>query len=290
MSNALDDDTQSPPRNGGHRQSDSGSLESGALELVERVTGATPTRARFLSPRDGKKNLVLSYRVADERLVLKIYRQDLRYTVQALKNAIPRYLTHAFTLRSLPRARVRAELAGVEGFREAGFATFEVVAQPRHDALVFRYTEGRHLKEILRARRDPRVARAYVERVAHDLAQRQRLALERRDLRMVHPSPRVQHVWVRPDDSFVYYDFEDRVNPSLRIEQALANEVECFFFYLLRLRETADPATIDAAREALGAEPIERWGRERERRHLWRFSGSARRRRDVYPRVVERAR
>jgi hypothetical protein len=263
--------------------------EPEARRLVCEVTGATaePIKAFFLSPPDGKKNAVVSYVTDEGKFVLKIYRQDVRYTVQAMKNVVPRYFTRAFTVRSLAPARVRAELAGIAGFREAGFQTFEVVERPRRDALVFRNLPGADLKTILRERADPQVARAFVERVARDLARRQAIALERRDLRMVHPSPRVQHVWVQPDGSFVYYDFEDRVNPGLRIERALANEVECFFFYLLRLEETADPATIALAREALDGAPMQRWRDEREKRRGWRFSGSARRRRGVYPAVLD---
>ena len=243
------------------------------------------TRARFLSPTDAKKNLVVAYHADGEKLVLKVYRQSFRYTLQAMKNPLSRHFSRAFTIRSLAPTRVRAELDGIEGFRLAGFRTFEVVARPRRDALVFRHERGEPLRDVLRREQDVDVARGYVARMGRDLERRQALACERGDLRMIHPAPRLQHVWLLPDDSFLYYDFEDRVNPALRIEEAAAMETENFFFYLLRTKETSDAETIRIARDAVGDAVMERWSAHDAAR-VHGVSGSARRRKWVLPAVL----
>ena len=260
-----------------------------AAAFVRGVLGRDDiVRARFLSPTDAKKNLVVVYHRDGEKLVLKVYRQSFRYTLQAMKNPLSRHFSRAFTIRSLAPTRVRAELDGIEGFRLAGFRTFEVVAQPRRDALVFRHEPGEPLRDVLRREQDVEAARRYVARMARDLARRQAIACERSDLRMIHPAPRLQHVWLMPDDSFLYYDFEDRVNPALRIEEAAAMEAENFFFYLLRTKETADAETIRIARDAVGDAVMKRWSAHDSTR-VHGVSGSARRRRWVLPAVLGKA-
>lgn len=265
----------------------SGPLDEEALRVVRRALGDVggPARARYLARPGTKKNIAIAYESRGERFVLKLYRQDLRYAAGAVKNPFPRYGSRAFTLRSLATTRLRAELDGIAGFREAGLETFEVVARPLRNALVFRYEEGSTLRDVLRAEPEPARRRHLVSRLARDLAQRQRTAAARNDLRMIHPAPRVHHAWVRPGGAFAYYDFEDRVNPSLRVAEALAHEVESFFYHLMRLRVTADASTVAAARDALGEEPWERWREERARRPLWWLSGSARRRRQTWEEV-----
>jgi hypothetical protein len=254
--------------------------------LVATVCGLPNVAgAELLSPPGAKKNVVVGYRHAGDDLVLKVYRQALRYTIQALKNPLSRWISRAFTLRSLARTRVRAELDGIAGFRLAGLRTFDVVAWPRSNALVFRREAGEPLRDLLRERADPRVSRRYVERLGADLRRRQAIACQRNDLRMVHPAPRLQHAWLRPDDTLLYYDFEDRVNPVLRVVEAAAMETESVFFDLLRLPETADPATVEVARQAVGTEVIDRWEEESTRRRLG-LSGSARRRCQVLDTVL----
>lgn len=258
-----------------------------AAAFVRQVVGRDDVvRARFLSPTDAKKNLVVVYRADGEKRVLKVYRQSFRYTLQAMKNPLSRHFSRAFTIRSLAPTRVRAELDGIEGFRLAGFRTFEVVSRPRRDALVFRHEPGEPLRDVLRRAQDVEAARRYVARMGGDLDRRQAIACERSDLRMIHPAPRLQHVWLLPDDSFLYYDFEDRVNPALRIDEAAAMETENFFFYLLRCKETADLETIRVARDAVGEAVMARW-QAHDALRVHGVSGSARRRRWVLPAVLE---
>ncbi len=260
-----------------------------ALAVVRAIGGigaeGGDLRARYLSPPDAKKNFVIACRVGDERFVLKVYRQSLRYTLQVLKNPLSRHFSRAFTIRSLAATRVRAELDGIAGFSLAGLRTFEVVARPRRTALLFRHEAGEPLRDVLLREDDTALSRRWVERVAGDLSRRQSLACERDDLRMIHPAPRLQHAWVLPGDELLYYDFEDRVNPALRVREAAAMELENFFFYLLRCPATADAGTIDVARGAVGADALERWTSHAERRRS-ALSGSARRRKDVLAAVL----
>lgn len=271
---------------GSRSQAGASSASAEAAAVVADVAGVRDVAAaHFLSPTDAKKNLVVAYRVGDERFVLKVYRQALRYTLQALKNPLSRHVSRAFTIRSLAATRVQAELDGIHGFRLAGLRTFDVVDRPRRDALVFRREDGEPLRDRLLRERDPELARRYVARVALDLRRRHEMACRRDDLRMIHPAPRLQHVWLCPDDTLLYYDFEDRVNPALRIDEACAMETEGFFFYLLRCDATADMETIAVAREAVGPDVIGRWrALESHRRHG--LSGSARRRQGVLSAVL----
>lgn len=239
--------------------------------------------ARFLSTPGSRKNVVVRFTSAGEMRVLKVFRHSPRYAARLLTNPVSRWVTRAFTLRGTARQRLAAEVRGIEGFRAAGLRTFEVLEQPCPVSLVYAFCHGRDVKSYLR--KHPARTTAYVERAARELAQRQRLAMQSRDVRLVHPQPRLNHTWRRRrDGEFAYFDFEDRVNPSLGLEHALALEVESFFRGLVRFELSRAPALLSNAARQLAGAPFDRWRAIAHRPRA--LSGSARRRRGVFEQVA----
>lgn len=248
--------------------------------MLRSRAGASAERAedvRFLAVPDRRKNWIVGYRLGAESLVLKVFRDTPAYRRQALANPVLTRIVRAYALRLPGPERADAEAAAMSAFRAAGFGTFELVERCAHDALVFRLERGRTLDEVLR---DAPVAERVeaVRRVARDVRDRQVVALRSGERRLVHPFPRLGHVFVTDDGRHLHFDFEGVVNPSLGIEALLGLETESFLAFLAGDRATANPECIDAAVEALGDEVMSRL-RRLPARPFWFLSGSARHRR-----------
>ena len=240
---------------------------------------------RLLGEWDPKKNAVVGFRRDGRRLVLKVYRHSVRYALQVLKNPISRWGSRAFALRSTAAVRVETEIACGTAFNEAGFATFPIVERTGRTSLLFDLVQGESLRAAVRRLGAGDASRELVERASAELGRRQALALEKRDLRLVHPAPRLQHVWLMQDDGFAYYDFEDRVNPALRIDEALALELQDWLYYVGHADETRDDETLLGAARAVGEDALARLDRYAERRSSARVSGSYRKHAAVHGRV-----
>jgi hypothetical protein len=230
---------------------------------------------------DSKKNTLVRFRHEGRDVVLKVYRQSLRYTLDALRNPLSRWGSRALALRSLPRARIRSEIECNRAFRAAGFGAFEILAQPSPAALLFRFEAGDPLRSEAR---DPAKTRELVVRASEELGRRQSAALERSCLWLVHPAPRLKHVFVTPDERLLSFDFEDRVNPSLRLEEALALELISWLSYLGRFEPTAGDDTLAACLRAVGEPAIARMRHYASTRRRGSWSGSFRKRRGILAR------
>jgi hypothetical protein len=100
----------------------------------------------------------------------------------------------------------------------------------------------------------------------------------------VHPAPRFKHVFVTPDERLLSFDFEDRVNPSLRLEEALALELISWLSYLGRFEPTAGDDTLAACLRAVGEPAIARMRHYASTRRRGSWSGSFRKRRGILAR------
>ncbi len=231
---------------------------------------------QFLAPWDPKKNALIRFRHGGRDLVLKVYRQNLRYALQAMRNFSSRWGSRALALRSSARQRLQSEVACIRAFAAAGLGTFEIVDQPGPHALVFAFEHGCSLRSL--QKRGEEVT-DLVLRATEDLARRQSIARRTNDRYLVHPAPRLTHVWVAPGGRLLYFDFEDRVNPSLRIDEALALELMDWLHYVSRRDD--DRALLRASLEAVGDEGLGRLSAYANGRRFGWLSGSFRKHSDV---------
>jgi len=86
---------------------------------------------------------------------------------------------------------------------------------------------------------------------------------------------------VPPDERLLYFDFEDRVNPSLRLEEALALELIDWLHYVSRWEPTADDETLVTCLRAVGEPAIARMRYYVSTRRRGALSGSYRKRRGI---------
>jgi len=237
----------------------------------------------FLGGYDAKKNAVIRFRHGGRDLVLKVYRQNWRYALQAARSFSSRWGSRAFALRSRARQRLRSEVACTRAFSAAGFGTFELVEQTGRLALVFAFEYGSSLRDLLDA---GAAGRDLVARASEELGRRQSVALRTDDRYLVHPAPRLHHIWVAPGGRLLHHDFEDRVNPSLRIDEALALELLDWLHYVARADPADDHALLRASMEAVGEDALDRVTSYVAARRFGWLSGSFRKHSAVLPRVV----
>ncbi|MHC4820181.1 MAG: hypothetical protein ACYTDX_00500 [Planctomycetota bacterium] len=215
---------------------------------------------RELKGNAGAMSRILQFRSGGERYVLKVFQEPRdRPVLRRLHRGLSRF-TRAHIVDDSIQARVVSERARTEAFRAAGFGTFDLLDAAWPDALLYRFHEGMELRFWMNHHGDDGQRMATVVHLAEDLRRRQALGLERGDFLLIHPFPRMQHVFRERGGRWLYFDFEGTINPALTIEEALGGEVEDFFFNLLRVSWAKGDRFVRAAWDAVGEDAIARWG------------------------------
>ncbi len=214
--------------------------------------------ARVLGDSGRERNVLVVFSVDGETYVLKRFGTRPGDAVRTLLRPISRHVARAFVLWGVARERAANEYATIRRFREAGHATFDLVAQTSPVALLYRHHPGRHLRAALRDA--PETLRpALVHRFASDVGRRQAQALADGDRSLVHGHPRVQHAYLTADDELLHFDFEAIPNDALPLETLLAYEADRLLGSLARFAQTATRECLDAAADGLGAAAMARW-------------------------------
>lgn len=161
--------------------------------------------------------------------VLKVYfcsRGRVKRIVKTFDNVVMNGQTSF-----MPRARLRTEQDAMKVWREAGFRVFDIYANvrveglPRDGYALYEYVEGRHLHKLLPDASVPMEERlAVYRRFLEQWHRRHRLAIERREPRLIHENGDLKHVLVRGDE-LVWFDFEMCFRSGRHIEDLVAREL-----------------------------------------------------------------
>lgn len=131
----------------------------------------------------------------------------------------------------MPKARLRTEQDAMRVWREAGIRVFDtypdvlVEGLPPGGYALYEYVEGRHLIKLLP---DPAVPlderRAVYREFLTQWHRRHRLAVERREPRLIHENGDLKHV-MRCGDELVWFDFEMCFRSRAHVEDLVAREI-----------------------------------------------------------------
>ena len=194
---------------------------------------------------DGTGNVILRSVAESPRVMLKVFRRRHRF----VREASQRFATLLERRTSAaPRARCENERRSIEIWSAAGFRVPRLLDRPIPEsvgppALWLEWCEGRSLGAGLTDPAQPTNDRlADIRHLAHDLRRRNRMALDRREIRLVQEHPSPHHVLFTDDDPRpLFLDFENGYRPSYGVMAAIGQEIAAHLRRIVRLG--AAPAT-----------------------------------------------
>jgi len=192
--------------------------------------------SRHLLLKNG--NYLYKVPYGDGFAVLKLY-YGSRSGVERLCKTIDNVLLYGQT-SFMPKARLKTELDAMRVWREAGFRVFDIYEDVKVEGLpeggyaLYEYVPGRHFHKLLPDESVPLEERRNLYRkFLREWHRRHRLAVERREPRLIHENGDLKHV-MDCNGELVWFDFEVCFRFRSHVEDLVAREILAYVRHLAR--------------------------------------------------------